>query len=286
LASFEIIRDPKRTLIRWSDQAIFSLGVSAIDNGVGKKDQGVLPHLPWRLCNRQGGWERRPGRLDETVACERQVQTLLWRDAGQEVLHGAAIRTHVGTIGVCGPSGAGKSTLAAALGLGGRQIVADDEIVIREKDGCLWLMPAYSGSRLTRRSMELLRLSPGQFGADFPGSDKTLWKESKAVADVNGYGEQKLRAIVILEIRNDEAVSANRFQRVEGAAAFQALWQQLKFPWMSLPEWRPRQFNLIGRLVREVPVFCWKQRLAKCSPFERASELVERLETAMPPSDF
>jgi len=40
------------------------------------------------------------------------------------------------------------------------------------------------------------------------------------------------------------------FERAKDTAAFEVLWRQLKYPWMTLSDWRLRQFGVITSLLR------------------------------------
>jgi len=76
------------------------------------------------------------------------------------VLHASAVHLDgVGTVGFAGRAGCGKSTLAAALGLRGQAVVADDALVITRIAGQPTVLPGYPGLRLWRDAVRELGLT-------------------------------------------------------------------------------------------------------------------------------
>jgi hypothetical protein len=76
------------------------------------------------------------------------------------VLHASAVHIDgVGTVGFAGRAGCGKSTLAAALGLRGHAVVADDTLVITRVAGRPTVLPGYPGLRLWRDAVQELGLT-------------------------------------------------------------------------------------------------------------------------------
>ncbi len=93
----------------------------------------------------------------------RQVLPLILEARGLTSLHASAVVAAGGVAVLCGDSGTGKSTLAAALGLSGAQVAADD-LVPFEPDGesCRgWLVPFRL--RLLPDAFELLGFDPEGF---------------------------------------------------------------------------------------------------------------------------
>ena len=80
--------------------------------------------------------------------------------------------------------------------------------------------------------------------------------------------------IVILEADNG---CHTAFERAKDTAAFEVLWRQLKYPWMSLPDWRLRQFGVITSLARCCAVFRWRRNPVATSPFAMAHSLLDIL---------
>ena len=69
----------------------------------------------------------------------------------------------------------------------------------------------------------------------------------------------------------------HRLSESRDAAAFEILWSQIKFPWMSLPGWRARQFRVIANLANHCAVFRWKRNPEAASPHAAAANLLNAL---------
>ena len=166
-----------------------------------------------------------------------------------------------------------------ALSRHGYEIVADDDILLCEGAGTQRLLPNYLGSRLTKGSAELLGLKEQELSADFPGSDKRIWPGSSWMPRFVPEAETRsIWGIVILEADNG---CHTAFERAKDTAAFEVLWPQLKYPWMSLSDWRLRQFGVITNLLRCSAVFRWRRNLAAASPFAMVSNLLDMLSAEM-----
>jgi hypothetical protein len=89
-----------------------------------------------------------------------QVLPLVLALRGGIVLHGSGVHiAGIGVVAFVGAAGAGKSTLAAALGVSGHQIVADDSLVVRRRGARPVVVPGYPGARLWRDASRGLGLS-------------------------------------------------------------------------------------------------------------------------------
>jgi hypothetical protein len=223
-------------------------------------------------------WVRKPLAIADAIACERQAEVFRHRCAGREILHGSAVHLPWGILCVCGESGMGKSTLAVALSRRVHGILADDDIVLCDEAGIQRLSPNYSGNRLTKTSAKLLRLKDHDLTAEFPGSDKWIWPgPNRTSSRVSGSGTHSIWGFVILEAGVESLAS---FERAKDTAAFEILWSQIKFPWMSLPSWRARQFGVIANLASRCAVFRWRRNSESASPRAAAANLLDVLSTA------
>lgn len=102
---------------------------------------------------------RRYGPLpDETVRhlLLDQVLPRLLSHQGRLMLHASAVLTPGGLIAFLGDTGWGKSTLAAGLVQPGVALITDDCLYVREIDGALYGIPAYTGLRLLPDSLDFL----------------------------------------------------------------------------------------------------------------------------------
>jgi hypothetical protein len=255
LEPFEISAGAGGLLIRWGDVAEIRFDSD--------------PRAGWR-------WMKKPLAPADAIACERQAEVFQDRRAGREVLHGSAIHLPWGILCMCGASGVGKSTLAVALSQHGYEILADDDILVCEEAGAQRLSPNYSGSRLTEKSANLLRLTDCELAAEFPGSDKWIWPRLNGTSSCLN-GTHAIWGFIILEAGTEPLES---FERAKDAAAFEILWSQIKSPWMSLPGWRARQFRVIANLASRCAVFRWRRNPEAASPRAAAADLLDVLSAA------
>ena len=77
-----------------------------------------------------------------------QVIPLVINLKGKEALHASAVFTPKGVFAFTGKTGSGKSTLAGGFVNMGYQLMSDDCLVLFEKDGNIYGVPAYPGLRL------------------------------------------------------------------------------------------------------------------------------------------
>lgn len=77
-----------------------------------------------------------------------QVVPLYIACLGRTVLHASAVSLPGGAVAFIGKSGAGKSTLAASFCQEGVQLIADDCLVLEQRDQGLYCTPSYPGLRL------------------------------------------------------------------------------------------------------------------------------------------
>ena len=103
-----------------------------------------------------------------------QVMPRVLSLTGKLVLHGSAVVTSAGAIVFIGETGWGKSTLAASFGRQGYPVLADDCLLVEERDGRLVGVPSYAGLRL------------------WPGTIAALFGEELSVHRVAKYTEKML----------------------------------------------------------------------------------------------
>lgn len=171
------------------------------------------------------------------------LDTVLWTTAlvrGHEALHGAAVRTDAGVVGLLAGSGAGKTTLALELVRQGAQLVADDVLVLE-------------------RTTAGFLVHPGPPVANVPLSHPLL-DELPADAELARFGDEAwvalrvatepdvLRALVLLD-RTPGAATAMEPARLNG---FQL--RHFALTHGLLPDREAARFSLCSDLVESVPV--------------------------------
>ncbi len=83
---------------------------------------------------------------------------------GGVVLHAGAVKYGSDCIVVVGESGWGKSTLATSLHLQGKQILTDDCLMLKRKNGRVVAVPSYCGARLLEDSLDHFKKSEKKVG--------------------------------------------------------------------------------------------------------------------------
>ncbi|GGG66722.1 hypothetical protein GCM10011415_11980 [Salipiger pallidus] len=82
-------------------------------------------------------------------------------DAPSPALHATAVALHGRGLLIQGASGSGKSSLALDLMAMGARLVADDRVIVTERDGALWLScPSPLRGLIEARGLGLLRADP------------------------------------------------------------------------------------------------------------------------------
>src|SRR5207302_11137414 len=87
-------------------------------------------------------------------------------------LHASAVAIDGRIVAILGMSGAGKSTSAAAFARAGYPVVADDMVVLAEREGRFMAEPAYPNQRLWPSAVEALFNQPDALPLLSPNWDK------------------------------------------------------------------------------------------------------------------
>lgn len=174
------------------------------------------------------------------------------RRRGLLVLHASSVLIGDVAVAFVGPGGAGKSTLATACAQGGRPLVTDDILVLREADGRWWTSPAPGQVRLWEDSERIL------FGADSALPALTPnWPKRGLVLESAGLGMVKeavpLGLVLLLEPRADDA-SAPRIEAVPGGEALVGLVTHSYANYLLEATERAAELRAVGRLATRVPI--------------------------------
>src|SRR5712692_6227622 len=89
------------------------------------------------------------------------VMPLVLSLAGRHVLHASAVEHNGAAVLFIGASGDGKSTLASILAEGGSRVLADDSVMIEERDGQFFARPTYPSLRLWPDSARAVSAASG-----------------------------------------------------------------------------------------------------------------------------
>jgi len=168
--------------------------------------------------------------------------------AGQHVLHASAVEHEGRAVAFAGDTGAGKSTLAAALGRDSGRILADDAVVLDQREDRFLVSAPYPSLRLWGDSAATLELGRGQRGhrsgkRRFPNGSRMSFAA----------GSSRLDAICLLS--RSSAAGRTLFTRLRAVDALVSLVHHaFKFD-VSEKSFLEREFRLFSRLVAVVPCY-------------------------------
>jgi hypothetical protein len=225
---------------------------------VGK---GALLHVAyfdgtqfWIDDKRENVWVTWPEMSSLEEACTYllgPILGLLLRLRGVTCLHASAVNFRERSVAFVGSAGAGKSTTAAAFAREGFAVLSDDIVPLVERDGSFLVMPAYPHLCLWPESVSMLYGSP-----DALPRFATNW-EKRCLA--LGQGAMRfessplpLSAIYILGDRR--ADSGPCVEPVRPRPALLSLVAEAYANRILDREMRAREFEVLGRLVRTIPV--------------------------------
>lgn len=125
-----------------------------------------------------------------------QILPRLLAHQGRFVLHGAAVLSPDGAIGIVGPSGSGKSTLAASLYKRGFLLIGDDALILSQgENGGFVCQSVYPSLRLFPDSIAaLFDTPPAQEGVAHYTSKKRVQSDT-----LDSVEEVPLRALFLID---------------------------------------------------------------------------------------
>lgn len=170
--------------------------------------------------------------------------------SGDVVLHAGAVAVGNCGLALVGPSGRGKSTMVTYLGTRDAEALTDDCLVLRRQGGEWHAAPYYKGLRLWPES--LLELIPDLATQRGPDAEKQRVRGTESLRFRTT--AVPLRMIAILA---EEAVdgAASTLRRLPCRQAFFSLLSETFSLELKAAAALRNQFNLIGQLADEVPVY-------------------------------
>lgn len=179
------------------------------------------------------------------------VLGFLLRLRGVICLHASAVALNNQAVAFVGDAGAGKSTTAAALAQRGYPVISDDIVALDERDGAFFVPPAYPYLCLWPPSVRIL------YGAEkaLPALSPNYDKRQLALSE-NSLGFEArplpLAAIYLLGERSPQ----DRAPFLSMPSPRERLMSLIPNSYANLAETelRAREFEVLGRLVRSVPV--------------------------------
>ncbi|MBC8023459.1 MAG: hypothetical protein H7Y14_10095 [Burkholderiales bacterium] len=194
---------------------------------------------------------------------------------GITCLHASAIAVGGRAVAIVAPSGFGKSSLAAAMAQRGHAVLTDDVAALFDGGDRFEILPAYPRIRLWPASVEAL------FGSDdaLPRITPTWDKRFLALdgARFRFQPESLPLAAIYLVADRDPAAGGPRVEDVGGRDALIGLVANTYTTYLLDKDMRAREFEVLGRLSRAVPV----RRAVPAVDIGRIGELCDAIEASL-----
>jgi len=173
---------------------------------------------------------------------------------GVTCLHASSVAVGDVAIAFLGEAGAGKSTTAAAFAQLGFPVVSDDVVVLSDNHDRLLVQPAYPRVNLWPDSVCQLFGSESVLPLVAP-----TWGKRYLALNGNGYQFQSaplpLGAVYVLGDREND-LTAPSVNELNASEAFVKLVANTYVNYLLDVEMRKREFQVLARIVAEVPVLC------------------------------
>jgi hypothetical protein len=166
---------------------------------------------------------------------------------GNCVLHGSAVELGGRAVAFVGASGRGKTTVAALCCVAGARLVSDDVLRVEAKDGRGW---CFSGSPELRLRPAATGLSKSLNGA---GVRSTI--DGRLAVTPPTVSEARLPLCAIVAPICDREASSPQIDRLRGADAVRVLVSSPRTVGWIDGKAAQRDFSVLMRLARSVPVF-------------------------------
>lgn len=179
------------------------------------------------------------------------VMGYVLRRRGVTALHASAVCIDEKAIVLLGAAGAGKSTSAAALALRGVPVLCEDIAAVAESHGAFAIQPGYPRVGLWPESVEMLLDRPNALPRIAENWEKCYLALDGGRAT---FASQKrpLGAVYILTSRETE--EAPRVEDISSRDVLLELVQNTYMNWLLDRSQRAAEFELLSRLVSQVPV--------------------------------
>ena len=179
------------------------------------------------------------------------VLGIILRLRGMVPLHASAVSIGDQAIALVGPAGAGKSTTAAAFARCGYRVISDDVVALTPEGPRFGIPPGYPRVNLWVESVRAMFGSGVSLPLISPSWDKRFMP-----LDPHTQFETRslpLGGIYVLQNRAT-GMRGPVMERLTGTEAFFALLGNTYMNYLPDPEGRRREFELLGRVVTEVPI--------------------------------
>lgn len=176
----------------------------------------------------------------------------LLRLRGVTCLHASAVAVDGCAVALVGAAGAGKSTTAAAFAQQGYPVLSEDVVALRDQGDSFLVQPGYPLIRLWPESVRSL------YGAEDALPPLTPnWNKRYLDLTQNGFNFQRqqlpLAAVYVLDERSDDP-TAPFVESLPSQAGLITLVANTYANYLLDREMRAREFELLGRLVNNLPL--------------------------------
>jgi hypothetical protein len=195
---------------------------------------------------------------------------IVLRLRGMVPLHASAVAIGDHAIALAGPAGAGKSTTAAAFARCGYRVISDDVVALAEEDSRFVIPPGYPRVNLWAESVKGVLGESARLPLISPSWDKQFLP-----LDPHAEFETRslpLGAIYVLHERVP-GTNAPTVEPLVGAEALAAILANTYMNYLPDPERRRREFELLGRVVVQVPI----RRVEAAPDLSALPELVAKI---------
>jgi hypothetical protein len=179
------------------------------------------------------------------------VLGFLLRLRGVVCLHASTVVIGRRAVAFCGPPGAGKSTTAAVLAQRGYSVLSEDLAALDDSTESFWVRPGYPRINLWPESAAALRGSADLLPLITPNWGKRYLPLDIAKAQFHST-PAPLAAIYVLGDRREQLDP--QIHPLQSVEALMALASNTYTPYLLDPAMRAREFELLSRLVKHVPV--------------------------------
>ncbi|MBT8058404.1 MAG: hypothetical protein KJO33_02340 [Gammaproteobacteria bacterium] len=189
---------------------------------------------------------------------------------GRTVVHASAVRLEDGrAVAFAGPTGRGKSTLATAFHREGFEVIADDCVLLTERDGRVLAVPAYPSVRLWSDSAEELVKEDGRLVdmAHYTGKKQLLLGSEGQKPEIAGI---ELAGLFLLELPGESAID---IEPAGGRSVLMSLIEDTFALDVVDHNAVQRSFELAGRLARGLSIF----RLSYPRDYRKLSQVIANI---------
>jgi len=180
------------------------------------------------------------------------VLGIILRLRGVTCLHASAVAIGGKAVAFVGTAGAGKSTTAALFAQRGHAVLSDDIVTLLEREDSFYVAPAYPFLNLWRDSLAMLSVSPSALLQEYPHEEK---RRLALEAGHSKFQREALPLAAIYLLVDREAGSrAPAIVELTPQDALMSLVANTYGNRLLDPSMRAKEFSLLGRLVRLLPV--------------------------------